>query len=63
MVERIIDGRIHLFADEGKVVTNGIDVNGDEIILQVGLTPEGYYEITDEEYNEILESEIEEIVE
>lgn len=57
MVERIIDGRIHLFADEGKVVTNGIDVNGYEIILQVGLTSEGYYEITEAEYAALLEAE------
>ncbi len=61
----MINGRLHLFADDSKRVTNGIDVFGIEVILPEGATSDGFYEITDEEYAKIeadmIENSLEEI--
>lgn len=43
-----------LYADEGKVITNGTDY-GTTISLAEGVTASDYKEITVEEYNEILD--------
>ena len=44
-----------LIADEGKIVTNGIDY-GTPISLADGVSDKGYYEISIEEYEEILKN-------
>lgn len=43
-----------LYADEGKVITNGTDY-GTTISLAEGVTASDYKEITVEEYKEILD--------
>lgn len=55
---------ITLYAEDGKVLTNGTDY-GTVISLGVNISDEGYYEITIEEYeklfekaNEIVDSEV-----
>ncbi len=54
MIVKVIDGRTHLFADEGKMVTDGAEIYGKEIALEVGLSSDGFYEITEEEYAEMF---------
>ena len=49
--------RIVLYADEGKVLTDG-NTYGKQIFLADGADPENYYEITDAEYEAIQQAEI-----
>ena len=48
--------RTILYADEGKVLTNG-EVYGKQIYLADGVTAADFYEITDAEYEEIINQE------
>ena len=45
-----------LYADDGKVLTNG-EIYGKQIYLAEGLSEDGFYEITDAEYENILAEE------
>ena len=47
---------IMLYADEGKILTNGTDY-GTTISLAKDEIADGWYEITKEEYNEIVNEE------
>jgi hypothetical protein len=51
-----------LYADDGKVLTNG-KTYGTIIYLADGVDPATYYEISDEEYTAILEAEQNESIE
>ena len=51
--------RLTLYADEGKVLTNG-EVYGDIIHLDENDAGSDFYEITQEEYDEIQRKEAEE---
>lgn len=44
-----------LYADEGKILTNG-EIYGKQIFLAEGVSEADFYEITEEEYAEILKS-------
>ena len=51
--------RIILYADEGKVLTDG-EIYGKEIYLADGADANDFSEITDEEYEKIMQEESEE---
>lgn len=48
--------RIIIYADEGKVLTNG-EIYGKKIYLAEGESADSYYEISKDEYEKIIESE------
>ena len=48
--------RIILYAEEGKVLTNG-ETYGKQIYLAEGVSADSFYEITEQEYAEIEERE------
>ena len=50
------DGRVTLFPDEGKKITNG-ETYGIEVTIEKGSPISNWYEISEERYNEILELE------
>jgi hypothetical protein len=49
---------IVLYADEGKILTNG-EIYGRQIFLAENLTSEEFYEISEEMYNTLIENELE----
>ena len=51
--------RIVLYADEGKVLTNG-EIYGKQIFLAEDAFAEAFYEITDAEYEQIIDVDSEE---
>jgi hypothetical protein len=50
-----------LYADEGNVLTDGIDVYGTPVIVEIGRDISDFYEITEEEHKEILRQEEEKL--
>ncbi|MBE7032003.1 MAG: hypothetical protein E7401_03465 [Ruminococcaceae bacterium] len=48
--------RVILYADDGKVLTNG-EIYGKQINLAEDMTEDGFYEITDAEYEAHLKEE------
>jgi hypothetical protein len=53
--------RTVLYADEGKVLTNG-DIYGKQIYLAEGMSEADFHEITDAEYAQAM-AEMEEVIE
>lgn len=56
------NGRFQLFADEGKIVTDGKDIYGTDITLAQGITAEGFHEISRTEYEQMLAEKNEEMI-
>ena len=52
--------RIILYADEGKILTDG-EIYGKQIYLADDIDANDYYEITEAEYEKILKEESEEM--
>ena len=46
-----------IYADEGKILTNG-EIYGKQIFLADGVSETEFYEITEEEYEEINKAEV-----
>lgn len=57
-----IDGRVHLSAEDGFVITNGSTINGYYVILAVGSDETSIYAITQAEYDEIVRAEEERLL-
>lgn len=53
--------RTVIYADEGKVLTNG-EIYGRQIFLADGVNEADFHEITEEEYNAILEEQVNEVM-
>ena len=53
--------RTILYADEGKMLTNG-EVYGEQIFLAEGVSADDFHEITKEEYEAILAEQSKEIL-
>ena len=49
--------RVILYADEGKILTDG-EVYGKQVFLGEDRNAEEFYEITDKEYDEIIEKSL-----
>lgn len=45
-----------IYADEGKILTNG-EIYGKQIFLADGVNETDFYEITEEEYEKIMQAE------
>lgn len=52
--------RVIIFAEEGKILTNG-EIYGKQIFLAEGVSENNFYEISEEEYNEIQKQKEEEL--
>jgi hypothetical protein len=52
------DGRAQLLADDGKIITNGVDVYGYDITLAMGADSSAYHEISVSEYEAKIASEM-----
>lgn len=57
MKKSIINDRIVLEADEGKVITDGKDLYSSKLYLGNGIAEEDLHEISIEEYRKILEEQ------
>ena len=53
--------RTVLYADEGNVLTDGIDVYATPVMVEIGRDENDFYEITEEEHREILKQEEEKL--
>ena len=57
ITKNTIDGRIHLIAKNGYVVTDGANSTGYHLILALNRNESEFYAITEEEYKEIVAEE------
>lgn len=58
----LINGRYHMIAHEGKIITDGKDIYGTDITLAQGITAEGFHEISRAEYEQMLAEQSEEMI-